>query len=116
VIFSRGTVREDFEALIEHAGTGARVQPVPTWAIRAVLQPLDLVGRSPFSAWHWRSAAADFYLDLSATTEDLGWRPRYSNVEMLVRAYDRYAMSGETDGLSIHRQPLRGGLARLLRG
>jgi hypothetical protein len=47
---------------------------------------------------------------------DLGWRPRFSNVDMLVRAYDRYVSSAETDRLSIHRQPLRGGLARLLRG
>ena len=42
-----GTVREDLQALIDHAGTAAKTMPVPTLAIRAVLQPLDAVGRSP---------------------------------------------------------------------
>ena len=111
-----GTVREDIERLIAHAGTGAKVQPVPTWAIRAVLQPLDLVGRSPFTKWHWGSAAADFYLDLSNAEADLGWRPRYSNDEMLASSYDDYVRRGEADGPSAHRRPLSGGLARLLRG
>jgi nucleoside-diphosphate-sugar epimerase len=111
-----GTVREDIEELIAHAGTSARVQPVPTLAIRAVLQPLELVGRSPFTQWHWGSAAADFYLDLSNAEADLGWRPAYSNDEMLAESYDDYVRRGETDGPSAHRRPLSGGLARLLRG
>ena len=111
-----GTVRDDIERLIEHAGTSAKVQPVPTLAIRAVLQPLELVGRSPFTQWHWGSAAADFYLDLSNAEADLGWRPAYSNDEMLAESYDDYVRRGETDGPSAHRRPLSGGLARLLRG
>ena len=111
-----GTVREDIEALIEHAGTGARVQPVPIWAIRAVLQPLHMVGRSPFTEWHWGSAAADFYLDLTSTSADLGWQPRHSNVDTLVNSFDEYIRRGDADGPSAHRRPLRGMLARVLRG
>ncbi len=111
-----GTVRDDIEALIAHAGTSASVQPVPVWAIRAVLQPLDLIGRSPFTEWHWGSAGADFYLDLSNAEADLGWRPRYSNDDTLTSSYDDYVSRGEADGPSAHRRPLRGALARLLRG
>ncbi len=110
------TVREDIEALIAHAGTPARVQPVPVWAIRAVLQPLDLIGRSPFTQWHWGSAGADFYLDLTNAEADLGWRPRYSNDDTLASSYDDYVRRGEAEGPSAHRRPLRGVLARLLRG
>ena len=89
---------------------------MPTWAIRAVLQPLDLVGRSPFTEWHWGSAAADFYLDLSARwpTSAGGRASRTSTRSSGL--YDDYVRRGETDGLSTHRRPLRGGLARLLRG
>jgi nucleoside-diphosphate-sugar epimerase len=110
-----GTVREDIEALIAHAGTGATVLPVPAWAIRAVLQPLDTIGRSPFTKWHWGSAVVDFYLDLSLTTADLGWRPRHTNIDMLVRSYDDYLRHADDSGPSAHRRPLRGALARMLR-
>ena len=112
---SFGTVREDIEALIAHAGSGARVAPVPVWAIRSVLQPLDLIGRSPFSAWHWRSSPKSFYFDIGPTCTALGWQPRYSNAETLASAYDRYCESSTSDGRSAHRRPLSGLLARLLR-
>ena len=89
---------------------------MPSWAIRAVLQPLDLIGRSPFTKWHWGSAAADFYLDLENAATDLGWRPRYSNIDTLTQSYDDYVRRGHADGPSAHRRPLSGVLARLLRG
>jgi nucleoside-diphosphate-sugar epimerase len=111
-----GTAREDIEALIEHARTGSSVLPVPVWAIRAVLQPLALVGRSPLTRWHWRSAPAPFYFDISKTVEELGWRPRRSNAEALAHAYDLYLSSADGSGTSAHRRPLPGALARLLRG
>lgn len=111
-----GTVREDIEDLIRHAGTGARVQPVPRALIMAVLKPLALVGRSPFSEWHWGSAWVDFELDLSRTTEELGWVPRRSNAQALANAYDDFVRRAGVAGPSAHRRPLRGTLARLLRG
>jgi nucleoside-diphosphate-sugar epimerase len=111
-----GTAREDIEGLIEHAGTGAAVLPVPVWMIRAVLRPLEMVGRSPFTRWHWVSAPAPFYFDVSQTIEELGWRPRRSNVEALAHAYDLYAQGAGRHGASAHRRPLSGSLARVLRG
>lgn len=111
-----GTVREDIEGLIEHAGTRARVLPVPAWAIRALLRPLALAGRSPFTAWHWGSADADFVLDLTRTEQELGWRSRHTNADALARAYDDYLRRSAAGGSSPHRRPLQGALARLLRG
>ena len=111
-----GTVREDLNALIDHAGTTARPTPVPTLAIRAVLEPLDAIGRSPFNVWHWKSAPKPFYFDLTKTRAELGWEPRYSNAQALIRAYDRYLDRPEATSASAHRRPLEGGLARVLRG
>lgn len=110
-----GSVRHDLEGLIAHAGTGAWLLPVPAAAVRAVLVPLDAVGRSPFSEWHWRSAPRPFYFDTTKAHEELGWQPRRSNVEALANAYDHY-LRREGAGGSAHLRPLRGGLARLLRG
>ena len=103
-------------ALIHHAGTTARTTPVPTAAIRAVIQPLDAIGRSPFNVWHWKSAPKPFYFDLAKTKAELDWEPRYSNAEALSRAYDRYLDRPEATSSSAHRSPLEGGLARVLRG
>jgi nucleoside-diphosphate-sugar epimerase len=110
-----GSVREDLEGLIAHAGSKARLLPVPVAAIKAVLVPLDAVGRSPFSEWHWRSAPRPFYFDVAKARTELGWEPRRSNVEALASAYDHYLRRVDAGG-SAHLRPLRGGLARLLRG
>lgn len=111
-----GTVREDLEGLIARVGSRSRVQPVPVWAVRAVLQPLDALGRSPFNEWHWRSAPAPFYFDIARAREELGWQPRRTNVEALENAYRHYVRRSGASGVSAHRRPLRGALARLLRG
>jgi nucleoside-diphosphate-sugar epimerase len=110
-----GTVRDDLGELIRHAGTGARLLPVPVAAIKAVLLPLDAIGRSPFNEWHWRSAPKPFYFDISKARSELGWEPRRSNAAALANAYDHY-LRREDAGGSAHLQPLRGGLARVLRG
>jgi nucleoside-diphosphate-sugar epimerase len=112
---SFGTVRSDIEGLIRHAGTGARVQPVPVPLIRAILEPLDLIGRSPFNEWHWRSAPASFFFDLGSSREGLGWEPSKSNLEALVDCYEQY-LRREGEAGSVHQRPLKGTLARLLRG
>jgi nucleoside-diphosphate-sugar epimerase len=111
-----GTVREDLEGLIARVGSAARLQPVPAPAIRAVLRPLDLIGRSPFNEWHWRSAPESFYFDISRAREELGWEPRRTNVDALENAYRHYVRRLGDTGASAHRRPLRGALARLLRG
>jgi nucleoside-diphosphate-sugar epimerase len=111
-----GTVREDIEALIAAAATGARIQPVPVWAIRGVLQPLDAIGRSPFTAFHYKVGPISFYCDLADAMRELSWRPRRSNVETIVAAYRDYEIEAGDSGSSPHRQPLSGSFARLLRG
>lgn len=111
-----GTVREDLTALIERAGTGARLQPLPVPVLCGILIPLEILGRSPFTKWHWRSAAASFWCDLSDARTDLAWTPRFSNVDALWRAYSHYLEGGHEVGTSAHRTPLDGGLARVLRG
>jgi nucleoside-diphosphate-sugar epimerase len=111
-----GTVREDLEGLIVRVGSRSRLRPVPVWAIRAVLQPLDAIGRSPFNEWHWRSAPESFYFDISRAREELGWQPARTNVDALENAYAHYVERAGNTGASAHRRPLGGLLARLLRG
>lgn len=110
------TVREDFEDLLAHANTGARLVSVPVPLIHAIVRPLDAVGRSPFTPWHYMSAHKPFYCDISTTVRELGWEPRRSNLEMLVNSYDWFVNHPVTVGPSAHRRPLHGALAHFLRG
>src|SRR4029078_10306960 len=93
-----------------------KTRPAPRAAIRAVPQPLDAVGRSPFNVWHWKSAPKPFYFDLGKTKAVLGWQPRYSNAQALIRAYAHYLARPEDRSASAPRRPLEAGLARVLRG
>ena len=110
-----GTVGEDLQALVDHAGTGARLQPLPAAPLRALLRALEVARLSPFTAWHYRGASEPFYCDIAETVADLGWEPRRSNAAALIAAYDAYANAAATPGSSAHRRPLARALGRLLR-
>jgi nucleoside-diphosphate-sugar epimerase len=109
-----GRVRDDLRALIDRVGSTAKLLPVPAAAIRATLRLLSAVGASPFTPWHWHASGSAFFASLDRIEAELGWRPRYSNVDALEHAYAEY-LAGHAGG-SAHSRPLRGALAQLLRG
>jgi len=102
-----GTVREDLEALIAHAGSKSRLRPVPARPAEIGLRALELARLSPLAEWHYKTAHRDSYVETSKAERLLGWQPRYSNAEALTRTYDWYLAN--RDGLSAsgttHRVP-----------
>jgi nucleoside-diphosphate-sugar epimerase len=85
-----GTVREDLEALIQHAGSSSRVTPVPARPAELILRALELARLSPLAEWHYRTAHRDSFVDVSQAERLLGWRPRFSNAQALIETYDWY--------------------------
>ncbi len=85
-----GTLRQDLQALINHAGTNSAVRPVPPWVAVPALKLLDRLNLSPLVDWHYLSYHKDFYFDVSKAKRLLGWQPKQSNVEMMCEAYDWY--------------------------
>jgi len=85
-----GTVREDLEALIAHAGSGSRLRPVPVRPAEIALRALELARLSPLAEWHYKTAHRDSYVETSKAELLLGWLPRFSNAEALTRTYDWY--------------------------
>jgi len=85
-----GTVRSDLQALIDHAGSSSRLQPVPVKPAEIALRGLELLRVSPLAEWHYKTAHRDSYVEVSKAQQLLGWQPRYSNVEALTRTYDWY--------------------------
>lgn len=89
-----GTVRDDLEALVVHAGSSSRVVGVPARPARAALRALAALRLSPLSTWHVQSAGREFVLDCTRAADELGWAPSRSGAEALCRSYDWFVAEG----------------------
>jgi nucleoside-diphosphate-sugar epimerase len=85
-----GAVRDDLQALIDHAGSGSRLFPVPVAPAELSLRALELAHLSPLAEWHYRTAHKDSFVSIDRARELLGWQPRLSNAETLCATYDWY--------------------------
>src|SRR5262249_47514409 len=85
-----GTVREDLGALCQAAGSAPRVLPTPAPLVKAVLQLLERLRLSPLYKWVYGTADKDSFVSTEKIERALGWQPKYSNAEALIRAYRWY--------------------------
>jgi nucleoside-diphosphate-sugar epimerase len=102
-----GTVRSDLEGLIEHAGSGSRLRPIPARPAELALRALELARLSPLAEWHYRTAHRDSFVDVSKAQRLLGFAPRLSNEQALCETYDWYlANRGHVGAAGVtHRVP-----------
>ena len=102
-----GTVRSDLQALIDHAGSRSRLQPVPVKPAELALRALELLRLSPLAEWHYKTAHKDSFVDVSRAQRVLGWQPRLSNRAALIGTYDWYlANRGRIGAAGVtHRVP-----------
>jgi nucleoside-diphosphate-sugar epimerase len=104
---SFGTVREDLQALIEHAGSSSRLTPVPVRPAELALRGLELLRLSPLAEWHYRTAHKDSFVSTEKAEQLLGWEPRLSNAQTLAETYDWYLANRGRVGAAgtTHRVP-----------
>src|SRR5437667_8171310 len=102
-----GSVRSDLQALIDHAGSASRLQPVPVKPAEIALRALELLKVSPLAEWHYKTAHKDSFVDVSRAQRVLGWQPRLSNRAALIETYDWYlANRGRVGAAGVtHRVP-----------
>lgn len=112
------TMGEDYQAVLDQAGFGKRIIGLPAapaiWALRL----LDRLGLSPLYTWVYETASKDSFVSIARARQKLGWEPRFSNQDALLRNYawyianqDRFA--GEA-GIT-HRVPWKQGALGLLK-
>ena len=87
---SFGTVRDDLQALIDHAGSGSRLLPVPVRPAELSLRALERARLSPLAEWHYKTAHKDSFVSIEKARDLLGWEPRLSNADTLRATYDWY--------------------------
>ena len=95
------TMKEDFQAPIDTAGTGKQVVGTPATLTRFALRVLNQLNLSPLYPWVYETAHEDSYVSVEKLC-NLGWEPKYSNQEALVDTYkwylQNYQESGEKTG------------------
>lgn len=110
---SFGTIREDFQAVLDAAGHGKRIVPIPAGPAVLVLKALEKAGLSPLYQWVYDTASRDSYVSIEKAQKRLGFQPLYSNRDALLRNFRWYVEHlpefQSTAGIS-HRVPWRQGL------
>jgi len=113
-----GTVRQDFQAMLDHAGFGRRVVPLPETPVKAALWVLEHAGLSPLSRSVDGAAGKVSFVSVEKARRGLGWAPSYSNADALIHSYDWYVKHyEELQGKSgtTHRSPLKQGALAVVR-
>ncbi len=111
-----GTFKADFQAVLDHAGFGKRIISVPVAPALWVLRILDRLNLSPLYPWVYETAVKESFVSIEKAEKVLGWTPKYSNKDSLIRNYDWYVanlnnFSGQS-GVT-HRVPWSQGVLKL---
>ena len=114
-----GTMRETLEGLVAHAGTGSRVRSLPQGPAVLAMKVSTMLGLSPLGAYHWLVYGQEVYFDTDFPKRELGWKPRWSNVEMFTQSYEWYLANRARilaeKGRSPHQSAVKQGVLGLLR-
>lgn len=110
------TMREDYQAVLEFAGFGKQIIPLPEKPVIASLKLLETLKLSPLYKWVYETAAKDSFVSIEKAEKILGFSPKFSNKDALVRNYKWYLEHqhefSKSTGIS-HRVPWDQGVLKL---
>ena len=113
-----GTMRQDFQAVLERGGYHKRIVSVPAWPAIQALKLLEFLGVSPLYQWVYDTMPNESFVSIDRIVTRLGFAPQHSNRDALVRNYDWYVANRATfqgqSGVS-HRVPWKHGVLRFVR-
>ena len=112
------TMKEDWQAVLEKAGHGKRIIPVPARPAITALKVLEFFRLSPLYKWVYETACKDSFVSIEKAQQILGFTPKYSNKDALIRNYLWYLDNMDDfehkSGIS-HRVPWKQGILRMLK-
>jgi len=106
------TLKEDYQAVLDHAGFGKRIVSLPAAPMIWTLRFLEKLHLSPLYKWVYETVTEDSFVSIEKAERVLGYRPKYSNKDALIRNYEWYlAHLHEFQGQSgvSHRVPWKQG-------
>lgn len=112
------TMREDYQAVLDFAGFGKRIVGFPARPVIWTLRFLELLHLSPLYKWVYETACEDSFVSIEKAERILGYTPKHSNKDALVRNFKWYLANVDTfqnaSGIS-HRVPWKQGILRLFK-
>lgn len=111
-----GTPKTDFQAVLDAAGHGKRVIPIPEGPAIAILRLLEALGLSPLYKWIYETVGKESFVSIEKAERVLGYKPKYSNRDALIRNYHWYLDNldkfANASGIT-HRVPWQQGVLKL---
>lgn len=109
------TMREDYQAVLDYAGHGKKIKGLPEKPIILTLRLLEAMKLSPLYKWVYETASKDSFVSIEKAEKVLGYKPKYSNKDALIRNYKWYLEHlhefQNKSGIS-HRVPWKQGILR----
>ena len=110
------TMKEDYQAVLDYAGFGKKIVGLPEKPIILTLKILEAFKLSPLYKWVYETASKDSFVSIEKAEIVLGYRPKYSNKDALIRNYKWYVEHFDEfknkSGVS-HRVPWKQGILRI---
>jgi nucleoside-diphosphate-sugar epimerase len=85
-----GTPKTDFQAVLDFAGHGKKIIPIPEGPAIFALTLLEKVKLSPLYPWIYATVGKESFLSIEKAERVLGFKPKYSNKQALIRNYQWY--------------------------
>lgn len=109
------TMKEDYQAVLDYAGHNKKIVPLPEKPIIFTLRILEALKLSPLYKWVYETASKDSFVSIEKAEKVLGFKPKYSNKDALVKNYKWYLENfdkfKDQSGVS-HRVPWKQGILR----
>lgn len=84
------TIKEDYQAVLDYAGHGGKIISIPAAPAIWTLRALEKVNLSPLYRWVYETVTEDSFVSIEKAEKVLGFRPKYSNKQALIRNYQWY--------------------------
>ena len=109
------SMREDYQAVLDYAGYGKHIRTLPATPVILTLRVLEALHLSPLYKWVYETASKDSFVSIEKAERILGYAPKFSNKDALVRNYrwylDNLSTFEHSEGVS-HRVPWKQGALR----
>lgn len=110
------TMKEDYQAVLDYAGFGKKIVPLPAGPAIWTLRFLEMLKLSPLYKWVYETASKDSFVSIEKAERILGYAPKYSNKDALIRNYKWYIENlsrFENQSGVTHRVPWKQGILGL---
>ena len=81
-------MKEDYQVVLDRAGFGKKIIGLPEAPVILILRFLEALKLSPLYKWVYETAGKDSFVSIEKAEKILGYKPKYSNQDALLRNYD----------------------------